>query len=64
MATWHDPNAVAGRGQDEFAQFFISVSIVAADSGQAGIVHRIFEMQVKLLITPRGVAGQLGLQKI
>ena len=54
----HDAEAGGGRRVHEPRHLLIGISIGARDGGQARIFDRILQVQIKLLITPVGVAGQ------
>src|SRR5258708_8113705 len=59
-----NPDAVLRRRQHEFAQLLVGVGIRPPDARQAGVVYRVFQVQVKLLIAPRRVARQQCQQEI
>ncbi len=54
-----DLEAGAGGGGDEFLEVAGGVGVGAGDAGEAGVGDGVFEVQVKLVVAPVGVAGQL-----
>jgi len=60
----HDFQPATVGGGDEPLEIAIRVGVGARDAGQAGVLDRIFKVQIKFLITPIRVARQLGEQPV
>jgi len=53
-------DAVGGGGGDELAELFPSVGVGAGEAGEGGVVHGVFEMEIKAIIAPGGVTRKKG----
>ena len=54
-----DLDSGVGGGGDEFLEFAGRVGVGAGDAGEAGVGDGVFEVEVKLVVAPVGVAGKL-----
>ena len=60
----HHTDAIAGGTEHQLAQFLVSIGVAASDARQTGVVHRIFQVQIKLLIAPRSITRQQLFQEV